>query len=366
MWNGNLPRHLFDIGQKGYADAAPVRYPDGMTVIDCALGTNPLGAPRPLLEFFDGSRSVELSSYPPNEQAALRKKLARHYREWGVSEDQFLTGLGSMGVLLTLSRILLRPGTSFCGISPQFTDAVLQGLYNGAEYAPVTLKAPRFAIYPDELLASLERKPAVLYLDRPNNPTGQVLPLADLERIARAAMDKGVWVFSDEAYGDFIPDSESAACLNLPNVVTCRSFSKGWGAAGIRVGYAVARDPELVRLYWTVQPVFTVDSASAAMAEAILEDGEYLERSRSYIRTAKERTMEALGKKPGWTVADTDVRVPILFLSQREGNLVQRLADSGIACEGGAGFFGCDDRSIRLRIPAPVALEEFLKRLVTA
>lgn len=366
MWNGNLPRQLFDIGQKGYADAAPVRYPDGMTVIDCALGTNPLGAPRALLDFFDGSRRIELSSYPPNEQATLRKKLARHYRRWNVSEDQVLTGLGSMGVLLTLSRLLLRQGTRFCGISPQFTDAVLQGLYNGAEYTPVTLKAPRFAIRPDEILEALEGRPAVLYLDRPNNPTGQVLSLGDMERIATAAMDKGVWVFSDEAYGDFIPHDESTACLDLPNVVTCRSFSKGWGAAGIRVGYAVARDPDLVRLYWTIQPVFTVDSASAAMAEAILEDREYLERSRSYVRTAKERTMKALEGKPGWTVADTDVRVPILFLSQREGNLVQRLADSGIACEGGGGFFGCDDRSVRLRIPAPHHLEEFLERLATA
>ena len=158
-------------------------------------------------------------------------------------------------------------------------------------------------------------------------------------------------------------DGESAAVLDLPNVVTCRSFSKGRGAAGIRVGYAVTRNAALASALLTLQPPFTSGILDTMLAEAALRDSSYLEESRRYVLMAKEKILQVLAGKKDVTAADTDLRVPILLLSQKRGDLVRRLADQGISCEPGKGFFDLDNRSVRLRVPSPLQLEEFLQRI---
>jgi histidinol-phosphate aminotransferase len=94
-----------------------------------------------------------------------------------------------------------------------------------------------------------------------------------------------------------------------------------------------------------------------------LKDVETLEKVRAYVKEAKPRVLELVSQKQGWSVADTDQRVPILLLSQEAGNIVKRLADVGIACAPGSGYFNLDDRSARLRVPSPDKLEAFLERL---
>lgn len=366
MWKGRLPREIFEIGQQGYAAAEPVAYPEGLEVIDCGLGTNPLGMPVSVRRFLEGGAGCSVCDYPAPEPEDLKAAIASVHGAWGISPDQVLVGGGSMGVLLTLVRLLLRPGSVMSGISPQFTDTVLQALYNGASYDPVSLVPPRYAIETGRLLEAIGKGPEVFYLDRPNNPTGQVLSLEEVALLARSAMEAGAWVISDEAYGDFLPDDESAAMLDFPNLVTCRSFSKGPGAAGIRAGFAVCRDPELAALFRKIQPPFVIGTLDVLMALEILKDPAPLQETRAYVRAAKARILDAVSKKPGWSVADTDERVPIFLLSQESGSLVKRLAAVGISCEGGSGYFGMDDRSVRLRVPAPEKLEAFLSRVAVA
>ncbi len=366
IWRGNLPREILNIGQQGYAAAEALAYPEGLEIIDCGLGTNPLGAPECLRGAIVGSRLPDLDVYPDPDPEALREALASAHPAWGIGPERILVGGGSIGVLVTLVRLLLRPGSVMAGLSPQFTDPVLQALYNGASYDPVRLEAPRYRADPEALLAALDRGPQVLYLDRPHNPTGRVIPLDDLRRLAEKGLERGTWIVSDEAYGDFLPDEESAATLDCPNLVTCRSFSKGLGAAGLRVGFAVTRDAELAELFRRLQPPFVVGALDAVLARAVLaEAADFLEETRRYVRRAKGRILEAIGRRPGLSVADTDDRVPIFLLSQESGSLVRRLASAGVTCEPGSGYFHLDDRSVRLRVPAPNRLEAFLERLAS-
>lgn len=363
MWKGKLFDSCLSTGQQGYVDAEKVLYPDGVEVIDCALGTNPLGMPPSLREVLRNAGEVSLCEYPDPLADRLRESIASHYPSWNVRSEHLIAGSGSMGILVNLFRLLIGPGTAFAGFSPQFTDGVLQGLYTGAAYHPVRLSSPAYTLSPAGLESALEEGVSLLYIDRPHNPTGQVLPLEEMGRLARLALGKGCWVLSDEAYGDFMDDGESAALLDLPNIVTCRSFSKGRGAAGIRVGYAVTRNAELASALLTLQPPFASGTLDTILAEAALRDASYHEESRRYVLTAKEKILQAVEKKIDVTAADTDLRVPILLLSQERGDLVRRLADQGISCEPGKGFFDLDNRSVRLRVPSPPQLEEFLQRI---
>ena len=363
VWKGKLQHQYLATGQQGYANAAPVVYPEGIEVIDCALGTNPLGTPPAVRRFLEGLQDVPVCGYPQPEPEDLKKAIASKYASWCILPEHVLVSGGSMGVLITLARLMLSPGTSFAGISPQFTDAVLQMLYTGASYQPLRSKGPRFPIEPDLLHQLTKDGSSVIYIDRPNNPTGQVIPLDITEQVARNAMEKKIWVIIDEAYGDFLPDEESAASIDLPNIVTCRSFSKGLGGAGLRVGFAVSRSPELSKAFRTLQPPFAVGILDSLLAEAILGDESYLDETRRYVRAAKEKMIDALNEKKGLTVAETDLRVPIALLTREEGDLAAGLAAAGISCEPGLGFFDLDARSVRLRVPSPAQLDEFLRRI---
>ena len=221
MWKGKLLNQFLSTQQQGYESVESVPCPDGVESIDCALGTNPLGMPRSLHPVLKELGDLALDAYPEPESDSLKKDIVSHHPLWRLETGNILLSCGSMGVLTVLARLTTGPGDRFLGCSPQFTDGALQFVFNGAEYIRLPLTPPRYTISVETILSELERShPSLLYLDRPNNPTGQVLPLEGMRFIAERAMELGSWVISDEAYGDFIPDEESAACLDLPNLAT--------------------------------------------------------------------------------------------------------------------------------------------------
>jgi Histidinol-phosphate/aromatic aminotransferase and cobyric acid decarboxylase len=142
IWKGKLPREIFEIGQQGYAAAEPVVYPEGVEVIDCGLGTNPLGMPESLSRFLEGAGGCNLCDYPAPEPEDLKAAIAVAHGSVGHFPGAGADRGGSMGVLVTLVRLLLRPGSVISGVSPQFTDTVLQALYNGASYDPARWRPP--------------------------------------------------------------------------------------------------------------------------------------------------------------------------------------------------------------------------------
>ncbi len=352
------------IDQQGYASIGLPSYPEGVALIDCAMGTNPLGMPDAMSRVLKSAEEFPLYCYPgQTEPESLKRKIAERYPSWNIKPENVLVSIGSSGLLVTISRLLGKVGSHFSGFSPQYTDGVLQFVFSGSEYRPVLLERPSYKLSSGAILSKLDELPAFLYIDRPHNPTGQVIALEDIEIIAEKAMKSGCWVISDEAYGDFMPDDESAASLNLPNVITCRSFSKGMGAANIRVGFAVSRDADFCHAYRKVEPVFAVGIINSSLAEAALYDVDFLDSARKYIESAKGRLLKVIAQKKGWSAGDTDVRVPISLVSLDSGDLFSLLAEHGISCAPGAGFFELDNRSVRLRVPHPSQLDELLNRI---
>jgi len=363
IWKPKFSETLIEAEQRSYAMSDPVRYPEDLQIIDCSLGTNPLGAPKCLKSLILSPDFCNLCDYPDPEPYDLKNEISCAHQAWKLSTDQILIGGGSMGILVTLARLLISKGTFLSGISPQFTDAVVQCLCNGAAYHPVQLEAPDYRISIEPLLEIMKENQCVIYLDRPNNPTGQVTALKDVEKLAAAGMENSSWIISDEAYGDYLPDEESTIMLDYPNLITCRSFSKGLGSAGLRIGYAVSNDSMLSALFRKAQPPFVLGTADALMGISVVRDREFLDKTRNYVQLAKTAVMNVLKEKEEFSVADTDIRIPILLLSQKSGNLAARLASIGISCEAGSGFFSLDDTSVRLRVPSPDKLETFLERI---
>jgi histidinol-phosphate aminotransferase len=158
----------------------------------------------------------------------------------------------------------------------------------GATLIRVT-SGPDFAFPMDQVLDAIDRDTRVVYLVDPNNPTGQLLPDAAVERIAAAGPD--ALVFVDEAYADFSGRTTIGAALERhPNIVVGRTFAKGHGLAGLRVGALVAHPPTIDRIRRMVPP-FGVNVAAIRALDAALSDDSYLRWS--IAQSVESRTLIA-------------------------------------------------------------------------
>jgi len=365
MWRGRLPRHILEVAHESYVqrDESHLHRDTESDLINCGLGTNPMGMSPAAREKLSEASSWDLCSYPPPLSVKLQKAIVGYLGGSGISESNIVLGHGSIDVIVMLIRLLLPPGSLLSGVSPQFTDTPLQAMLSSVRYQPVVLNPPLYEAGLDVWERAARHRPHVLYIDRPHNPTGQVLPLEDLRLLAEACMDRGCWVIVDEAYGDYLPVEESAVSLDLPNCIVTRSFSKAWGLAGLRAGYGVIRDSELLEIFGRLQPPFAVSTAAIEAAVAALSDSQFLEATRSYVAGAKQAMTDALGKINGLELAKTDPATPIFLARLRKGNLYEALATAGIGSEPGTGYLNLDDMAVRLRVPAPAELDTAIQRI---
>ena len=354
-WKEKMPAPVRD---KTFAEYGSSRE-ERPVLVDCALGTNPLGSPPWAKEIMRSGDLLDPGGYP-GDDLPLRKALSDAWNG-AFSPDEIVTGTGSIGLIISLAGAFCAPGAEVLGIAPQFPDGPMHFQFAGASYRYLTLTPPEFDLDISSLLGEMSGDESIVYVDRPHNPTGQVPPLAEMALLAEECLKMGSLLVVDEAYGDFLPPGESALNLVSPSVVVLRSFSKGRGLAGLRAGYCVIRDEEARKYVRKVAPPFSVGSLAMEMARASLLDADYVARSRETVREVKARILQVLEGTRGITIARTGPEVPILLATWGEGSLdlYETLMEQGIRTEPGTCFPGLGPESVRLRVPALKELETF-------
>jgi histidinol-phosphate aminotransferase len=149
---------------------------------------------------------------------------------------------------------------------------------------------PDFAFQTDEVIAAITPRTRMIFLNTPSNPTGRLIPLGDLERIATAAPHAVVLV--DEAYIEFGGTSFLPQLAAHPNVLVGRTFSKAYGLAGMRVGVLIGQPPSLDPVRAVTLP-FNINAVAIAATLAALEDGEFLPRYAAQVAESRERLYAA-------------------------------------------------------------------------
>ena len=309
--------------------------------LDCSLGTNPFGFPSIKINL----SGIDISKYPDPYNSELREAIANY---WDISENEIFIGAGSMGCLEKINKFAITDGTKVFGYAPQFSEYITEVKIMGGKYEYILLKKEKnFKFDPMKFLAKVGENYSVIYIDNPNNPTGQVIPLDIIEDIIKKT--KGI-VIVDEAYGDFMEDRNSAINLEYDNLIVVRSFSKGFGLANLRVGYVVIKGKELKKLYEKVNPPFQISSIAEKFAIEALRHEEFVKESRKKIRMEKEKLMKGL-ERLGFNVAETHMEVPIFLLCKEGVNLYEWLLKKGILTVNGRDFIGLDESCVRVRIP---------------
>jgi histidinol-phosphate aminotransferase len=241
----------------------------------------------------------DLNRYPDGGAYRLREALAARH---GVAFEEVITGAGADGLIDCLSQIYLDPGDEIVCGWPSFVSYVIGSRKLGATPRLVPLADHRYDL--DAMLDAIGPRTKIAYLCLPNNPTGTMNTRDEVDRWFDRVPEHVVTVV-DQAYFEYIdspdyPDAVGEYFAAGRNVVVLRTFSKIYGLAGLRVGYAVAPAPVVIELS-KVRRAFDVATPSQEAALASLGDPDELRRRRELNeegRTELERVLREHGFDP--------------------------------------------------------------------
>jgi histidinol-phosphate aminotransferase len=235
---------------------------------------NPYGPSEKVLSVLRES-AANGNRYPRTEYDTLKDKLAALHN---VKREQIVLGCGSGEILCMAARAFLKPGRKLVQAAPNFPALGKLAQSAGVEVADVPLNK-RYEHDLAVMLDSARSSAGLIYIVNPNNPTGTLTPRKDIEAFI-SKLPSDVIVLIDEAYHHFAsPTSSYDSFLDKPIgnpcVVVSRTFSKIYGLAGMRIGYAVAM-PEIAKRLAAGFPSWSISVVSARAASAALDDVDYV------------------------------------------------------------------------------------------
>jgi histidinol-phosphate aminotransferase len=242
------------------------------SIIKLASNENPLGT-SPLAMQAIHSALADTARYPDGNGFELKQALSARY---GIAAAQCVLGNGSNDVLELAARSFLAPGAE--AIYSQHAFAVYPLAVQAVGATGVEVPAREFAHDLDAMLKAVSSRTRMVFLANPNNPTGTLILAPRLLEFLRAIAPR-VMVVLDEAYNEYLPDdlrTDTVAWLReFPNLIITRTFSKIYGLAGLRVGYALAR-ADVADLMNRVRQPFNVNSFALTAAAAALGDVDFV------------------------------------------------------------------------------------------
>ncbi|WP_120717138.1 pyridoxal phosphate-dependent aminotransferase [Tsuneonella amylolytica] len=262
---------------------------DGTPLVKLSANENPLGCSPAV---FDArAQAAAPGLYPDPDSTDLREALGARF---GIDPARIVCGTGSGELLHCAVQAFAGPGDTVVMPRYSFSLYPLLAAKVGAEAVP----APDadYAASADSLLASVDDRTRVVLLDNPNNPVGCWLDAGEVARL-HAGLPTDVLLVVDQAYAEYLGEGQDDGGLALAaahdNVLVTRTFSKAYGIAGERVGWATGA-PHLIDAINRLRGAFNVTATGQAAALAALGDEAFVERSRAENAANRERLAGAL------------------------------------------------------------------------
>jgi histidinol-phosphate aminotransferase len=269
--------------------------------------------------------------YPKASHTDLTDRLAA---EWDVASEQVWVSAGADGSLDYLSRAMLDPGDRVLVPDPGFSYYGMTARYHHGTVASYPLsRADGFAQTADTVLDAYDGE-RIVYVTTPHNPTGSEMSRAELVALLDR-VDDHTLVVVDEAYGEYSARDSAATLLDeYDNLAVTRTFSKAYGLAGLRIGYALV-PPAWADAYARVNTPFAANELACRAARAALGDDDHLERTISTARWAREHiateldapTFESAGN---FVLCDVGDASAVADTSQRAGVIVRDCSSFGL------------------------------------
>ncbi|MFC1410573.1 histidinol-phosphate transaminase [Streptacidiphilus sp. N1-12] len=309
-----------------YKPGKPAGGADGAPAFKLSSNENPYPPLPGVLETALAAAGT-LNRYPDMGCAGLVAELAQRY---GVPESHLATGTGSVGVAQSLVHATAGPGDEVVYGWRSFEAYPIIVQISGATAVPVPLTEGDVHDL-DAMLAAVTERTRLIFVCNPNNPTGTVVRRAELERFLDA-VPSDVLVVLDEAYTEFVRDPEVPDGVELyrdrPNVCVLRTFSKAYGLAGLRVGFAIAHEPVANALRQTAVPFGVSQLAQDAAVASLRSEPALLERVAALV--AERDRVEAALAAQGWTLPASQANFVWLRLGERTTDFAAACAAAGV------------------------------------
>jgi len=272
---------------RGIEEVARELSMDPGDLIKLASNENPHG-PSPKAADAIRQAAASANHYPTAAHTDLTEKLATR---WDVSTEQIWLANGGDGALDYLARALLEPGDEVLVSDPGFAYYAMSARYHHGRVNTYSLSpADGFQQTPETVLSAYDGE-RIVYLTSPHNPSGSTVPLSDVREIA-AGTDDETLVLVDEAYGEYTDAPDAVELVReRDDVASLRTFSKAYGLAGARLGYAVVPD-EWADVYAKVNTPFAASELACRAGIAALDDDAHVEKSVETARWAREYMRE--------------------------------------------------------------------------
>ena len=262
----------------------------GRSLVKLSANENPLGTSA--LALAARAEAIAPAQYPDPDATALRESLGALH---DIDPARIVCGTGSGELLTVAAGAFAGPGDEVLYVRYGFSLYEIAARRCGA--MPVEAADVDYGADVDALLAAVTGRTRVLFLANPNNPTGTYLSRAELARL-HAGLPGEVLLVLDQAYAEYVAPEEDDGSLELAaeheNVLVTRTFSKAYGLAAERVGWATGA-PHLIAALNRLRGPFNVSTRAQAAAEAALADQEFVRSSREHNGAERARFVAAIG-----------------------------------------------------------------------
>jgi len=250
---------------------------DEASIVKLASNENPFGISESSKEAM-AKASAELGRYPDSNGFELKAALSKRY---DVPAEWITLGNGSNDILEIAAHAFVQKGEAV--VFSQYSFAVYPLATQAVGARAIEVPARAYGHDIDAMAAAIDADTRLVFIANPNNPTGTFIPAEQIQTF----LDKvpaGVVVVLDEAYNEYLPPEKQFESVQwirqYPNLIVSRTFSKAYGLAGLRVGFAIAQS-DLTGLMNRIRQPFNVNSLAQAAAIAVLDDKAFLERGAS-------------------------------------------------------------------------------------
>ena len=275
--------------------------------------------------------------YPDPLQQQVKEKISALK---GVPVENIFLGVGSDEPIDLLYRIFCEPQKdNVVALEPTYGMYAVCADINNVEYRKVSLKE-NYQFSADDLLAATDENSKIIWLCSPNNPTGNALDAAEIEKVLK---NFGGIVAVDEAYIDFSSQPSYLKVLKeYPNMVVLQTFSKAWGSAGVRLGMAFASE-DIIKIFNKVKYPYNVNVLTQRYAIKLLDNFSQVEKKVKAILKNREKLEKQLAKvKCIKKVYPTDANF-ILVKTIDSDAIYKYLIENGIVARNRNGITLCDN-----------------------
>lgn len=268
-------------------------------IVSFSANVNPLGV-SPLLRKTLADKIDAITTYPDREYTSLRKCIAEYC---GADFEQVIVGNGSTE-LISLFIQVEHPKKAMI-IGPTYSEYEREISLGGGTtlYYPLREKDD-FALNVADFTAHLNESIDLLVICNPNNPTSSCISRSDMRRILDACKEHDIYVMVDETYVEFAENSGEIDSVPLANyynnIVILRGTSKFFAAPGLRLGYAVTGNRDLIKAINTRKNPWTINSLAVVAGETMFSDKDYIRATKELITAERARVYRALQESPDY------------------------------------------------------------------